>query len=447
MVAIGLYIVVPNFLFWFVAHALKIERPIVNIDYLIAGVIFIYGWRKFSCLIFVVFLLADLLVLGGLAYPVFRLQDGIYLLSMLPYAGFVWQASAVGLLLALGFIVAILFLFGRKANRLATLVLLFFGVSVYAVQVSLDELNSDFYRVKSTATGSQLSYFANMGAVAAFDSIFENINPLVPEGFKGETAQWVQANPERLNNKMLLVIVESWGVMRDERIQQALLKPVLAKSPYYDWIKVEAVPGENATVAAELEKLCGLKTRYFDMKAVKEGFENCLPWRLKKMGYKTAAVHGATSAMYGRMHWYPRAGFDEVHFQETDSWKTRCFSFPGVCDSEIMENYISRAFLGDSKTFVYWLTLNTHTLYDKRDIHKDYFNCLDFQLEEDSEICRVNKLHAQFFYGFAEILSNPAMSGVEVLLVGDHPPPILDKNEYKKHVEDGVVSQVHLRVK
>lgn len=286
-----------------------------------------------------------------------------------------------------------------------------------------------------------------MRAVAFFDAFFEKVNPLVPEGFKGEVAQWAQANPGQLNRKILLIIVESWGVMKDERIQAALLEPLLAKRVYFDWIKAEPVSGDDATVAAELSKLCGLKTRYLNLEAVTEGFEACLPWRLKQMGYKTTAIHGAEGAMYGRTHWYPRTGFDEIHFKETDSWKTHCYSFPGVCDSEIMEKYISRAFLEDEKRFVYWLTLNTHTLYDRRDIQQDVFNCQDFQLEEAGEVCRMNKLHAQFFHQLAEVLTHPAMSGVEVLLVGDHAPPILDRNDYKKHVEDGMVSKLHLRVK
>lgn len=59
----------------------------------------------------------------------------------------------------------------------------------------------------------------------------------------------------------------------------------------------------------------------------------------------------------------------------------------------------------------------------------------------------MNKLHAQFFHQLAEVLTRPEMSGVEVLLVGDHAPPILDRDAYKTHVMDGMVTQMHLRVK
>jgi hypothetical protein len=447
LAAIGLYVILPNLLFWLAASVLKLDRPIVNLDYLLAGSIFIYGWRKLASLMLVIFLLMDLLVLQGLAYPVVRLQDVIYLLSLLPYAAFIWQAAAIGLVLALALIVGTLFRHGHRANRLATLALLFLGVSVYAAQVNLDELSSDFYRTKTTAVGSQAGYFANMRAVPFFDALFKKINPLVSVGFKDEVAQWAQGNPEHLNKKMLLIIVESWGVMKDGRIQKALLEPFFEKSSSFHWVKTGEVTGGIATVAAELDKLCGLEARHFNLSVVTEGFESCLPWKLKQNGYKTAAIHGATGAMYGRTDWYPRAGFDEMHFKETHSWKTHCHSFPGVCDSEIMEKYISSVFSADEKRFVYWLTLNTHSLYDRRDIQQDVFNCQSFQLEEGGEVCRMNKLHAQFFHQLAELLTHPAMSGVEVLLVGDHAPLILDRNEYKQHVKDGMVSKLHLRVK
>ncbi len=447
LVTAGLYIFLPNSIFWVVCFWAGVERPIINLDYILCGLLFVYGWRKCASLLLIVFLLVDLLVIKGLVYPVVRLQDDLYLLSMLPYAAFLWQVAAIGAVFVLLVVVAVFFFCGNAANRLAALILLLLGVSVHAAQVSLDEFGSDFYRVKNTAAGSQFAYFANMRAAAVFEAFFDKVNPLVSGGSDARIAVWAKTDPAVLNKKILLIVVESWGVMEDDRIQQALLEPLTSRTDNWDWMKVESVPGNVATVAAELDKLCGLKTRYFDLKSVVEGFEGCLPWRLKGLGFKTVAIHGAAGEVYGRKSWYPRAGFDELVFQESSEWSTHCYSFPGVCDDEILERYVSRVFLGDERRFVYWLTLNTHTLYDERDIRSDFFDCRSFQLDENGEVCRMNKLHAQFFHGLAKVLSSPSMSGVEVLLVGDHSPPILDRNEYKKHVREGLVSQVHLRVK
>lgn len=101
LIAAGLYVILPNLLFWVAAVVLKIDRPIINLDYLFAGAFFIYGWRKFASFWLILCLLTDVLVVKGLAYPVVRLQDDLYLLSMLPYASFIWQAGAAVVLLVL----------------------------------------------------------------------------------------------------------------------------------------------------------------------------------------------------------------------------------------------------------------------------------------------------------------------------------------------------------
>lgn len=59
----------------------------------------------------------------------------------------------------------------------------------------------------------------------------------------------------------------------------------------------------------------------------------------------------------------------------------------------------------------------------------------------------MSKLHAQFFHQLAEVLAQPAMRGADVFIVGDHSPPVIDRDEFKRHFIDDVVPYVHLRVK
>lgn len=448
LVTIGVYLVLPNLLFWLVAGKLGINRPTFNLDYLFVGLLFVLGWRKLSTLLLGVFLIVDLLILVGLLYPFVRLQDVNYLLSFLPYAGVAWQAAAAGLALTLALIIGASHRYGYKVNRISMLILFNLGIAAHAAYVYSGEDKVDrWYRTENRLLDSQTQFFVNTRTTSFHEAFSERGNPLVHIGFKGETAAWIDTSPEKLNEKLLLVIVESWGVMKDKRIQEALLAPLVAKNEYFDWIKPGEIQGSTATVGAELKELCGLDTRHYNLKPVTTGFEDCLPAQLKQRGYSTAAIHGSVGVMYDRVHWYPRAGFDEIHFSETDSWETRCYSFPGVCDREIMDKYISHAFIGAEKRFVYWLSLNTHALYDKRDLHNDLFDCTKYQLAEGSEVCRMNKLHAQFFNHLAETLTKPSMRGVEVIIVGDHPPRILDQVEKEKTVEEGLVSRVHLRVK
>lgn len=448
LVAAGFCIALPNLLFWLIAAKLGINRPAINLDYLFVGLLYALGWRKLSTSLLTIFLVVDLLALTGLVYPFVRFQDVSYLLSFLPYAGIAWQSAAAILAAALILTIVISHRYGHRINRLATLILFNLGIALYGINVYSGDVNIDrWYRVENNWILSQSLFLFGTRSSEFLHAFKEQGDPLVQIGFKGETATWLHTAPDQLNKKLLLIIVESWGVMKDKQIQQALLAPLLAKKEQFDWIKYGKDQGAQATVAAELLELCGLATRHYNLKPVMNGFEDCLPAQLKKLGYSTAAIHGSVGVMYDRLYWYPRAGFDELHFNETDPWETRCYSFPGVCDSEIMEKYISHTFESDEKRFVYWLSLNTHALYDKRDIHNDLFDCAQFHLTEDGEVCRLNKLHAQFFQQLAETLTSSGMRGVEVIIIGDHPPRILNQEEKQKNVEDDLVTRVHLKVK
>lgn len=447
LIAFTFCFVIPNILFLLAAYKFGIIRPLFNLDYLLTGILFSLRQRLLGSFALATFLIIDSLVIQGLVYPVIGLQDILYLLSMLPYAAISWQLAAAALLITLLAVILASYRYAHKAHRLSVLVIMLISISIYAARNHFDEASSDFYRSKHTLLGSQAAYFINTHAIKFLDSFFRDRNHVIPTGFRDAVAVLANKTEKQLNKKVLLVIVESWGVMKNDQIQSEILQPILKKTQLFDYLSVEKIKGNSATVDAELDHLCGAKMYYYNMKPVTDGFEICLPWKFKKLGYKTIAVHGATSGMYDRKDWYPRTGLDELYFRESRKWKSRCYSFPGICDSEIMNDFVMPIFAKDENIFMYWLTLNTHTRYDTRDIKTKAFDCKRFGLESDGELCRMNKLHAQFFSQLAESLEQPEMQGVEIILVGDHPPPIMDQREYQSHVMDGMVMQVHLKVR
>jgi len=91
--------------------------------------------------------------------------------------------------------------------------------------------------------------------------------------------------------------------------------------------------------------------------------------------------------------------------------------------------------------------LNTHAAYDSRDVLHDVLDCRKYDLEEDTEGCRNLKLHASFFYGLGALLESPEMKGVEVVIVGDHPPPLLDLAANMSTFHPAEVSWVRFRIK
>jgi phosphoglycerol transferase MdoB-like AlkP superfamily enzyme len=202
----------------------------------------------------------------------------------------------------------------------------------------------------------------------------------------------------------------------------------------------------GATVAGELRELCRLQPNHFNLSNVSEGFEGCLPGFFKRQGYATHAVHGAVGLMYDRVHWYPRVGFDERVFFESGSWKERCYSFPGACDLELMTVQLKPLLNRKGKDFIYWLTLNTHSFYDSRDLRGDFFDCAEYGVLVGGEACRNLKLQAQFFKGLAGLLSG-VTSKLDVIVVGDHAPPMFDQREKDKIFIDSKVSYIRLKIK
>lgn len=448
-ILLGLVVFSPNVTFWLASWFFDLNRPLLNLDYFLAGVFLAAGWRLLGIGFLSAFMLIDLLSVTGLLFPFVRIQDVGYLLGLLPYAGFVWQILAGTVFLLMLAVVVLSALFGRKISLAGALValnvaLLAYGAHVYAPESGVSDR---WYRASGRLIESQTLFFLKTRSTVFFESARMSGDPLIQTGFKGATARWVTGHHDDLSKKILLVVAESWGRVNDERVQEALLEPLTKYSARFKWFEEGEMIFSGVTVGAELRELCGLDVRHYNLKPVVNGFSGCLPWRLKELGYTTSAVHGAVGVMYDRVYWYPRAGFDLMMFKESGGWKSQCYSFPGACDWEIMDRYVSKVFEGDQKRFVYWLTLNTHAIYDSRDIREDFIDCVEFDLPENSETCRMVKLHAQFFHGLGEMLAKDSMKGVEVLIVGDHEPRIFNAVEKQTHIKDNVVSWVHLKVK
>ena len=233
------------------------------------------------------------------------------------------------------------------------------------------------------------------------------------------------------NHRLLLVVDESWGMATDPKVQDAILSQLKSKSNYFDFFSEGHFFFSGATVNGEIRELGNLKAQSLDMTLVNTAdFSPCLPTQLKKLGYETYALHGATADMYARRDWYPRIGFDHLTFFDTHSWPRKCHAFDGACDVDLPP-LIAETFAQKNNIFYYWLTLNSHADYDKRDIFS----------------CRIIKLHAQFFDALSELMINPNMKDVEVIVVGDHPPPFFELRQNINTFQQGQIAWIHFKTK
>ena len=231
------------------------------------------------------------------------------------------------------------------------------------------------------------------------------------------------------HNKILLVVNEAWGVPTNAAIQNDVLSPILDNNDAHNF-QQETLSFIGATIAGELRELCAKAPIHYNLKNQTEGFEDCLPNKYKNLGYNTVAVHGAIGFMYDRQYWYPRAGFQQMLFRDKglNIPDSRCYSFPGNCDSDIAHRIVEQ-FDKNDKLFLYWLTLNTHAIYDKRDLRTDLFDCTKYNIESNTAVCRNLKLQKQYFHTLSQIISHPSLSGTRVIVVGDHEPPLIEEKE------------------
>lgn len=241
------------------------------------------------------------------------------------------------------------------------------------------------------------------------------------------------------SDRILLVVAEGWGLPTEHQVLEWQIE-ALRSSPHVQALRIDAIGAKGATAAGELRELCRVvPTRMNFRKMTPQAVGDCLPAQLRRQGYATVGIHGAYGGMYRRTLWWPQVGFSKTLFKENiPLTQEPCYSFPGHCDRHLLDTVKNN--LTSEKAFVYWLSLNSHMPYDRRDVELySTKNCSVLPVEEYGEqLCDYQNLHAQFFRGLANLAKDDRMKGVEVLVVGDHPPLFNDESSRSLFVRDQV---------
>lgn len=437
-------LLLPNLILYGAALQLGLTRPFFNIDYAFWSLLYLITPLYLSIPIFSLIFAIDVLSILSQLFPVFRLADALYLLSFINIAPTLYKFAM--LMLCICLIAICWFYISNKkyADRTIWLGCINLLVFAYLIQVFVfpEKENERIWRMKTPdIIDSQLVYNLDTRGDGFVQDFFSEPLPFEPTLSERVTSHQLQPLIPQ-SNKLLLIIAESWGHSPKE-ITDDLLAPILNRTTSQKTHQGDAT-FLGATVAAEMKELCGLRPKHFNIKSLETGFENCLANQLKPHGYATMAMHGAAGTMYDRAFWYPKAGFDKTIFLESKFRDQRCYSFPGACDSDLF-NEVKDFFGSNRRGFMYWLTLNTHSPFDPRDIHSNLFDCPKFGINTDSPTCYYFQLHAQFFHQLALLLDSPEMQGVNVLVVGDHMPAILNQTHRETLFEYGHVSWIRIK--
>jgi len=263
-----------------------------------------------------------------------------------------------------------------------------------------------------------------------------------PSHFKAGAAQASQPSTESAvqqsglmtaavstRRNVVLVMVESLGFLKDEDARDAIAAPLRQTriAERYALTSGKAAYA-GSTTAGELRELCGTTLHYTEI--ARDPDRRCLPQRLKDAGYATMAFHGFSELMFSRPDWYPLIGLDERYFREqlAPELTRRCGgTFRGACDADLVPAIVRHAAQTSAPRLIYWLTLNTHVPIAPTDARTD-FECGDRAGKFGTmTVCRMAELWHDVFAAVAELAADPAIGPAEILIVGDHAPPLWSK--------------------
>lgn len=427
-------IAIPNSPFIAVATYLELFRPLVNFDYILSALLMAAGYRIFGFCILIAAINYDVFTIIPQIFPAIA-EPG----DLLELAKFIFWAPwsyIITIIFTASLIVLLIVVFlvsGKRTDAKAGLVVMNVFLFVYLFhQVFMPNYYPNLSpgvrdgRLVSSQSINYLLYNEELSYKTT------SHQPNVP--YIGELSLWHRLPRKDFPEKALLIINESWGSALYPEINKAILQPIISRDSGFLDVKYGDVVFVGNTLQAELRELCSLKRsslRESEGQFI-DNFDNCLPKKLSGDGYSTFAMHAARGEMYDRKRWYPLVGFDEQTFYESKKWPTQCKSFPGACDLDMLDE-IKNFFSTPGKKFMYWLTLNTHSWYDLDDLRIDVFDCNDMKITVNTSTCRNHKLQAQFFHALADLAKDPAMAGVTVRVIGDHPPPIASKSEHHRY--------------
>lgn len=429
-----------------VAVVQEVHRPLFYIEYLLIPLICSFRLFRRTAPIFAVSLLAsDTFVLFSQIFPIFDLADLLYLLSFVGFAHPIYIAS----LLFFFLLVLAIAIASHHANTLlppkvALLSVLVAVIGTITMQGSkpISEVTWRFGPQGLSASLYQTVITMRLDSFVAKDT-FGLVGSEV--FFRADSALTKLVDDGHLkpvdSGKVMLIIAESLGVFETEQHKELLFERLTSLEDFE--FQHGMIKYDGNTLNAEFRELCNFATLLLRPPLDEDIYGECIP-NLLPEGRRSVAIHGAHAGMYNRDEIYPLLGFDEVVFFESGAWSSRCFSFPGACDDEIMtwlpESGVLRADL------IYWLTLNAHHPYDKRDVrHWSYPPSLCPDGDKITELCTYYNLQKQLLDGLASLIETGELDDFNIVLVGDHEPRFTDISILDSYFEDGVVPYILLK--
>ena len=422
------YIALTNAVFWLLNYSINAQRYWIVLDYLwLLPLLFLK--HKYSsilfCILFSFVYFVDVLYWIRQFFPFITLDDFLNFIKFLPFAPKIyWWFIAFGMLNWLGLLVLCL-----KLQQHTQLKMLPPFLGIYAIfHVCFFDYRGVNYSDHVKTQGYWGSMYETYQALKFNRTLHWLSGPkqpdLTPAQFPSVLMQHLDlAQPPE---KIVFILNESWGVLKYQAQLNAKITQNITQLPQVDLIQHGESKVGNGTIIAEIREMCALTADNANFKLVPaEKFNNCVPRKLRRLGYHTQNFHGAEAGMYARDQWYPHLGFSQPKFYANLNNLERCASFPGACDKNILLEIVQYQAKLQGKSFIYWLTLNSHHPYSKKDIEQYAIECDTALFDGRQEACRNLNLQHQFFRHLAMSIKQGHFKDTTFIIVGDHMPPLV----------------------
>lgn len=225
--------------------------------------------------------------------------------------------------------------------------------------------------------------------------------------------------------RIVLVVVEAMGAPRGADLAAAFGPLTDPRVTQRYAIRTGTVPFAGATTSGEFRELCGIRMSH--VSARQGAVPSCLPRQLASLGYRSLALHAYHGALFERLDWYPRVGFERMEFGDAaaPAGSRACgMLFHGPCDSAVISRIRDelRRPAGE-RSFVYWLTLSSHFPLDPRAPRRATACRAIGPAGADAGGCALWSAVWPVFEGIAALAADTTLPSAWYIVVGDHGPP------------------------
>lgn len=425
------------------------DRGFLSLEFLFVQILLLAGFNWIATIVGTLAITFELIYGISQAYPIFETNQLIDVIQFIPFANkkyiffiiFVYFQYFLAILLQKKLVRNI----KNKKTVLAVVIFIIF-LANFPFLNNFEKGGDKFYLFEKQSPFS--SIFFDLQDTWRFNGT-KSMGIDTSKGF----SPWKEASVEKIvwpegkfPKKILFILVESWGVPKNS---EEYSEQVFSIKNNKNFIKLNEglVKYGGGTVTAELRELCELYPSFLSFKEVPyDQAASCLPNRLKNLGYSTFALHSASAQMYNRASWYPSIGFSKTFFLDTPLKNvSKCYSFPGFCDIDLLEP-VGDILKNNEKIFFYWMTLNSHIPYDSRDLKNKNKNLCDNLNISSTDRCVHFQLIKEFLDGVSEKFGKKEFKGLEIILVGDHPPPFIKRSIREYFLPEKGVPYLHLQV-